>query len=68
MTEARPGDQIMVETVIRPYRGERLVRQIPIKIPTSTAKGTLRILVSDGDTLLGIVHEGLRDVACNCSL
>jgi hypothetical protein len=51
MTEARPGDQIMVETVIRPYRGERLVRQIPIRIPTSTSKGTLRILVSDGDTL-----------------
>ncbi|MGZ4823718.1 MAG: SpoIVB peptidase S55 [Terriglobales bacterium] len=51
MTEARPGDQILVETVIRPYRGERLVRQIPIRIPTSTSKGTLRILVSDGDTL-----------------
>ena len=51
VSEARPGDQIMVETVIRPYRGERLVRQIPIRIPTSTGKGTLRILVSDGDTL-----------------
>jgi hypothetical protein len=51
MTEARPGDQIMVETVIRPYRGERLLRQIPVRIPTSTSKGTLRILVSDGDTL-----------------
>jgi SpoIVB peptidase S55 len=51
VTEARPGDRIMVETVVRPYRGERLVRQIPIRIPTSTSKGTLRILVSDGDTL-----------------
>ncbi len=51
VTEARPGDQITVETVIRPYRGERLVRQIPIRIPTSASKGTLRILVSDGDTL-----------------
>ena len=51
MTEARPGEEIMVETVVRPYRGERLVRQIPIRIPTSTSKGTLRILVSDGDTL-----------------
>ncbi|MGB7330765.1 MAG: SpoIVB peptidase S55 domain-containing protein, partial [Terriglobales bacterium] len=46
LTEARPGDEIMVETVIRPYRGERLVRQIPIKIPTSTSVGTLHILVS----------------------
>ena len=50
-TEARPGDQIMVETVLRPYRGERIVRQIPVKIPTSASKGMLRILVSDGDTL-----------------
>lgn len=50
-TEARPGDQIIVETVLRPYRGERLVRQIPIRIPTSASKGILRILVSDGDTL-----------------
>jgi hypothetical protein len=51
VTEVRPGDQITIETVIRPYRGERLVRQIPIRIPTSTSRGTLRILVSDGDTL-----------------
>jgi hypothetical protein len=51
VTEARPGDQIMVETVLAPYRGERSVRQIPVKIPTSVSKGTLRILVSDGETL-----------------
>ena len=51
VTEARPGDQIMVETVLAPYRGERSVRQIPVKIPTSASKGTLRILVSDGETL-----------------
>jgi len=51
VTEARPGDQIIVETVLAPYRGERSVRQIPVKIPTSASKGILRILVSDGDTL-----------------
>ncbi|MGE5112816.1 MAG: SpoIVB peptidase S55 domain-containing protein [Acidobacteriaceae bacterium] len=51
VTEARPGDEIVVETVLRPYRGERIVRQVPIRIPTSTPRGTLRILVSDGDTL-----------------
>ncbi len=51
VTEARPGDQVIVETVLAPYRGERVVRQIPVKIPTSASKGTLRILVSDGDTL-----------------
>jgi len=51
VTEARPGDQIIVETVLAPYRGERVVRQIPVKIPASASKGNLRILVSDGDTL-----------------
>jgi hypothetical protein len=51
VTEVRPGDQIMVETVLAPYRGERSVRQIPVKIPTSASKGMLRILVTDGETL-----------------
>ncbi len=51
VTEARPGDEIIVESLLRPYRGERIVRQTPVKIPTSTPKGLLRILVSDGDTL-----------------
>ena len=51
VSEVRPGDEITVETVLAPYRGERSVRQIPVKIPTSASKGTLRILVSDGDTL-----------------
>ena len=51
LTEARPGDEITVETVLAPYRGERVVKQISIKIPTSASKGPLRILVSDGDTL-----------------
>jgi hypothetical protein len=51
VTEARPGDLITVETVLAPYRGDRQVKRIPIRIPTSTSKGALRIMVSDGDTL-----------------
>ena len=51
VTEARPGDDITIEAMLRPYRGEGVVQQIPIHIPTSTSKGPLRILVSDGDTL-----------------
>lgn len=51
VTEARPGDEITIEAVLRPYRGERIVRRIPVHVPTSVAKGTLRILVSDADTL-----------------
>jgi hypothetical protein len=56
VTEARPGDEVILETVLAPYRGERIVQQIPVKIPTSASKGTLRILVSDGDTLDRIGH------------
>ena len=56
VTEVRPGDEIMLETVLAPYRGERIVQQIPVKIPTSASKGTLRILVSDGDTLDRVGH------------
>ena len=51
VTEARPGDTITIETLLRPYRGESMVRQIPVRIPTSAPKGTLRILISDGETL-----------------
>jgi hypothetical protein len=51
ITEARPGDDITIEAMLRPYRGESVVQQISIHIPTSTSKGQLRVLVSDGDTL-----------------
>ena len=51
VTEARPGDEITIEAVLRPYRGDPIVRQIPVKIPTSVPKGQLRILVSDSETL-----------------
>ncbi len=51
LTEARAGDTITIETLLRPYRGESILRQIPLTIPLSTPKGSLRILVSDGETL-----------------
>ncbi len=62
MTEARPGEDITIEAVLRPYRGESILRQIPVRVPTSTPKGTLRILVSDGDTL-----DKMRRVPANMS-
>ena len=57
ITEARPGDDILVEAMLRPYRGEGIVQQIPIHIPTSASKGPLRILISDGDTLDHLRHS-----------
>jgi len=56
VTEARPGDDIVIEAVLRPYRGEPFVRQVHVKIPASVSRGTLRILVSDGDTLDRMRH------------
>ncbi len=56
VTEARPGDEITVEALLKPYRGESIIREIPVKIPTSTPKGTLRILISDGETLDKLHH------------
>jgi hypothetical protein len=51
VTEARPGDDITVEAILRPYRGEGIVKQIKMHVPTSVSRGPLHILVSDGSTL-----------------
>jgi hypothetical protein len=51
VTEARPGDDVGIEVMLRPYRGGGMVEHLPIHIPSSAPKGTLHILVSDGDTL-----------------
>jgi hypothetical protein len=57
LTEARPGSEITIEALLRPYRGEPVVQHIPIRIPTSISKGLLRILVSDGETLDRLRHS-----------
>ena len=49
--EVRTGDSITVEAVLAPYRGERMIQRILIRIPVDAPKGALRILVSDGETL-----------------
>ncbi len=67
VTEVRPGDEIVVETALRPYRGEPIVRQIPIRIPTSVPRGTLRILVSDGDTLDRMQRQSTLPSRCDLS-
>ena len=52
VSEARPGDEVMVEILLRPYRGDAIIEHVPVRIPTSASKGsTLHILVSDGDVL-----------------
>jgi hypothetical protein len=52
VSEARPGDEITVEVLLRPYRGEAVIEHVPVRIPPSASKGsTLHVLVSDGEML-----------------
>jgi hypothetical protein len=48
---ARPGDTVMVEATLRPFRGETKNLRIPIPLPQTLNPGPLRILLSDGATL-----------------
>jgi hypothetical protein len=48
---AHPGDTIMVEATLRPFRGETRNLRIPITLPQTLNPGPLRILFSDGATL-----------------
>lgn len=50
-SEVAPGETVSVKVLLRPYRGEPFIQQIPITIPPQTARGTLQLLVSDGETV-----------------
>ena len=67
VTEARPGDEITIEALLKPYRGESILRQISVKIPTSAPRGPLHILVSDGDTV-DKMHRGTANMTRHLDL
>ncbi len=46
-SEVHPGESVNVRVLLRPYRGEPFIQQIPITIPQQTARGTLELVVSD---------------------
>jgi SpoIVB peptidase S55 len=48
---AHPGDTVVVEATLRPFRGETRNVRIPIPLPMTLNPGPLRILLSDGGTL-----------------
>jgi hypothetical protein len=50
-TEVDAGTEIPVKVFLRPYRGERIERDVQVKIPAGMQKGEHRILFSDADTL-----------------
>ncbi len=49
--EVDAGTEIPVKVFLRPYRGERIERDVQVKIPAGMPKGEHRILFSDADTL-----------------
>jgi hypothetical protein len=50
-SEVRPGDQVQIKVLLRPYRGEPYIREIPVAIPDQASPGNLEILVSDAAAL-----------------
>jgi hypothetical protein len=49
--EVEAGTDVQVKVFLRPFRGERLERDVTVKIPAGMPKGEHRILLSDADTL-----------------
>jgi hypothetical protein len=57
--EVEPGSEVPVRVFLRQYRGERIEREIRIRIPDGFPKGDHRILLSDADTLNRMQSVGL---------
>lgn len=55
----RPGHTVPLKILLRTYRGEEMLRTLPIEIP-SNASGTLSVLVSDGSRLSQIEQRETR--------
>src|SRR5882724_7067123 len=50
--DAAPGDTLRVRVLLHPYRGPGRIEETTVHVPDQIARGTtLRILITDGDTL-----------------
>lgn len=49
--EVRPGDDVPMKVFLRPYRGDRIERDLVVHVREGLGKGEHRILLSDADTL-----------------
>jgi SpoIVB peptidase S55 len=59
-SEAEPGQTINVKVLLRPYRGEPELREVPVTIPPQADRGTtLRIQVSDAGALNRATRSGI---------
>ncbi len=50
-TEVQPGEATTVKVLLRPYRGDTFIQEIPITIPAQTTRGTVQVVVSDASYL-----------------
>jgi hypothetical protein len=55
----RPGSTVTLKVLLRTYRGEEVVRTMPIEIPAN-ASGSLSVLVSDGARLAQMEQRDAR--------
>jgi hypothetical protein len=60
VSEAEAGETVHVKVFLRPFRGERLARDIEVKLPAGLPPGQHRILLSDADTLNRMQSAGGR--------
>jgi hypothetical protein len=47
--EVRPGETLNLRVALRPYRGDRLFKDVAVRIPPNAARGDLRIALSDAE-------------------
>jgi len=50
-SEVEPGETIRVKVLLRPYRGEPFIQEVPVTIPPQASRGPLQLLVCDAETL-----------------
>lgn len=50
-TDVHPGQTVSVKVLLRPYRGDPFIQEIPVTIPAQATRGELELVVSDADFL-----------------
>lgn len=50
-SEIAPGGELTGRVALRPWRGDRVLREFKVKVPENITRGDHRLLLSDSDTL-----------------
>src|SRR5579875_1485033 len=60
-TEVEAGSEIPIKVFLRPYRGERIERDVTVKIPAGMPRGDHRIVFSDAETMNRMQHAAAAE-------